>query len=370
MSGNSPPLIQTLTPERWAGWSMDFIGAGYIALFVKNGRCVRVWKPGRHVSFALPWLEKCELLLVDSKLRHLPITSQGDFLSRDQYLVNVSLNVMYQVVDAKRVALEISDPIAALTSAVKDSLGVAISHLRMEQLTNQGRVDVRQYILDHVDVYYTVGFSIEDVRVSDISFPNTRGIIRQVEGMSARQEAEHEAVLKMQIANAGRPELSPPPIQQVNILPGGDANSKHSIVNQEVPRATIPDESAATPSLPIRDQPVLAPTVLFSNPTPASKGRLVNRSSGAIIVLSANPFTIGREPTNTLVLEDAMSSRNHAQIIQIPESEDKVRYQIIDVGSSNGTFVDQQRLTSHQPFWLSAGNVIQIGNQEWTFQLP
>jgi regulator of protease activity HflC (stomatin/prohibitin superfamily) len=110
MSSNSSPLIKTLTPERWVGLSMDFIDAGYTGLLVKNGRLVRKLVPGRHFSFALPLLEQCQLILIDSKVRNLEIVSHGDFLSRDQYLINVSLNVMYQVVDPKRVALELSEP--------------------------------------------------------------------------------------------------------------------------------------------------------------------------------------------------------------------------------------------------------------------
>ena len=371
MSTNSFPLIQTLNPERWVGWSMDFIGAGYTGLLVKNGRVVRTLVPGRHFSFALPLLEQCQLILVDSKVRNLEVVSQGDFLSRDQYLVNVSLNVMYQVVDAKRVALEISDPIAALTSAVKDSLAVAIGQLNVEQLTTQGRVHIRQYILDHAEVSYALGFALEDVRVSDISFPQTRGIIRQVEGMSARQEAEHQATLQMHIAKAGRPDVTPPPVQQVNIISGRDLNSSDPTLGAtlEATTVSIEGQSAVQASLPTkRDTPVLAPTVLAEDSRGGTTARLVHCSSGETIFLSSNPFTIGREPTNSLILEDSLSSRNHARIVQLTDSQGAIRYQLTDVGSSNGTFVGGQRLGPNQPFWLTLGNVIRIGNQEWTFE--
>ncbi|MBD1809677.1 FHA domain-containing protein [Microcoleus sp. FACHB-SPT15] len=367
MSGNSSPLIQTLTPERWAGWSMDFIGAGRTGLLVKNGRLVRTLIPGRHFSFALPFLEQCQLVLVDTKVRNLEIVSQGDFLSRDQYLVNVSLNVMYQVVDAKRVALELSDPIAALTSAVKDNLGVAIGQMRVEQLTTHGRVQVRQYLLDHSEVSYALGFALEDVRVSDISFPQTRGIIRQVEGLSARQEAEHEATLKMQIAQAGRPEIPPPPVQQVNIVSGRDPNANEPALGATLEATTFAIEGQPVQaSLPVRDRPMLAPTVLETGGV--TKARLVHRVSGAIAILSTNPFTIGREPNNTLVLDDVLCSRNHALISQFTDPQGNVRYQLTDLSSSNGTYVGGQRLAPNQQFWLTPGNVIKIGTQEWTFE--
>lgn len=370
MPTTSSPLIKTVTPERWVGWSMDFIGAGYTGLLVKNGRVVRTLTPGRHFSFALPLLEQCELILVDSKVRNLEVVSNGDFLSRDQYLINVSLNVMYQVVDPKRVALELSDPIAALTSAVKDGLGVAIGQLSVQQLTTQGRSHIRQYILDHAEVSYSLGFALEDVRVSDISFPQTRGIIRQVEGMSAREEAEHEAALKMQIAQAGRPEVQPPPVQQVNLISGRDPNANDPALGPTLEATSIAIEGQLPipASLPAQNRPVLAPTVLADSVEGSSLARLVHRTTGAISILSTTPFTIGREPSNTLVLDDALCSRNHARIIQQTDSLGTVRYQLIDIGSSNGTFVGGQRLAANQPFWLTAGNVIRIGSQEWMFE--
>lgn len=370
MSTTSSPLIKTVTPERWVGWSMDFIGAGYTGLLVKNGRVIRTLSPGRHFSFALPVLEQCELILVDSKVRNLEIVSHGDFLSRDQYLINVSLNVMYQVVDAKRVALELSDPIAALTSAVKDSLGVAIGQLSVQQLTTQGRAHIRQYILDHAELSYSLGFALEDVRVSDISFPQTRGIIRQVEGMSAREEAEHEAALKIQIAQAGRPEVQPPPVQQVNIISGHDPNANEPALGATLEATSIAIEGPlpVPASLPAQNRPVLAPTVLADSVEGSALARLVHRTTGAIAILSTTPFSIGREPSNTLVLDDALCSRNHARIIKQTDSLGTVRYRLIDIGSSNGTFVGGQRLAANQPFWLTAGNVIRIGSQEWMFE--
>jgi hypothetical protein len=296
--------------------------------------------------------------------------SQGDFLSKDQYLINVSLNVMYQVVDPKRVALELSDPISALVSAVKDTLGVAIGQLRVEQLTTQGRAHIRKSILEYTDASYSLGFSLEDVRVNDISFPQGAGIIRQVEGMSAREEAEYQAALQAKIAQAGRPQILPPPIQQVNIIPGQKPNSIDPKLGAilEANSSAIEGQPFTQASLPTRDQYTLPPTVIDPNSKPDVIARLVNNSSGAIAILSNSPFTIGREPVNTLVLDDNLSSRHHAQIIKLTD-KGTTRYEIIDLGSSNGTFVDEQRLVPKQAIALNPGSIIKIGSQKWTFEV-
>jgi regulator of protease activity HflC (stomatin/prohibitin superfamily) len=379
MSNSSSPLIQTLTPERWAGWSMDFINAGYAGLLVKNGQLVRKLEPGRHFSFALPWIEQCQLILVDSKVRNLEVRSQGDFLSQDQFLVNISLNVMYQVIDPKRVALELSDPLATLTSAVKDGLGVVVGQLRVDQLTNQGRVLIRQYLLENIDTFYLLGFNLDDVRVSDINFPQSRGIIRQVEGMSARQEAEHEAALKAQIAGSTHPVA---PIQQVNIvsgragqtgeaaLPLPDAALEQTAVllqGQSFPQGSLFPQGPPSPvaNLPAAKKQPLPATRLA--PNDGAIARLIHVTSGQVIPLPTDTFTIGREPSSSLVLDDPLCSRNHAQIVR-RNNEGAVLYQLIDAGSSNGTFIDGQRLVAHQPRWLMSGNVVKIGSQEWSFE--
>jgi len=363
MSTNSP-LIETLTPERWVGLSMNFIEAGHTALLVKNGQLVRTLQPGRHFNFAVPLLEQCQLILVDTKIRNLEIVSHGDFLSQDQYVINVSLNVMYQVADAKRVALELSDPIPALTSAVKDSLGIAIGQMRVDVLTTQGRANIRKYILEHPEISYSLGFALEDVRVNDISFPQTRGVVRQIEGMTASQEAEHKAMLKAQIAQAGRPGIPAAPVQQVNILSGRNPQNNDPIL--EATLDTAIEGEAFTNVLPRDSTPILAPTTLDPN-SGIAIARLVNNSSAAIIPISTNPFTIGREPSNTLILDDSLCSRLHARIMKQSDYQG-TRYQLIDLGSSNGTYVDEQQLVPNKPFSLTPGNIIRIGSQQWTFE--
>ena len=336
MTDSALPLTQTVTPDRWAGLSMNFIDAGYIGLLVKNGQLVRKLEPGRHFSFALPYLENSQIILIDGKIRNLEVISEGDFVSRDQYLVNISLSVMYQVIDPKRIALELSDPLAALTSAVKDNLAVVVNLMKLEQLNQIGRVQIRDYLLSHLDSFYTLGFNLDDVRVSDISFPQGTGVIRQLEGLTAKQEADHEAQ-RQAIASAERTVYLNPP-------------------------AHNPFEAPPTPLIqPVSRKP-LPPTALA---TDAPTAQLVS-GSGEVIKISVSPFTIGREPHNRLVLTDDLCSRNHARIEQVNEAQGG--YQITDMGSSNGTLLNGQRLVPQQPVRLETSAQIKIGTTEWIFE--
>lgn len=355
MANPSPPLIQVITPERWAGLSMSFIDAGYTGLLVKNGQLVRKLEPGRHFSFAVPYLEQAQIVLVDGKIRGLEVVSEGDFLSRDQYLVNISLSVMYQVIDPKRVALELSDPIAALTSAVKDNLGVVINQMRLEQLIQLGRVQIRDYLLSHLDSFYTLGFNLDDVRVSDISFPEKRGVARQLEGLTARAEAEHEATLKAHIASAERSRKTgtssaPPALETFVLTPSAAQQSAQKPISASPARAPLP------------------PTTLADDPLAHPTARLVNRTSGEVVLLTVIPFTIGRELDNALIATDELCSRHHARIERVQSPQGQPQYQLVDVGSSNGTYLNQQRLTPQQPVPLVSGAVIKMGTVEWQFE--
>ncbi len=64
----------------------------------------------------------------------------------------------------------------------------------------------------------------------------------------------------------------------------------------------------------------------------------LNGPSGRI-TLGTNVLTIGRSASNQLVVSDPKTSSRHAEIR--PEGSD---YTLIDLGSTNGTFVNGQRL--------------------------
>ena len=80
--------------------------------------------------------------------------------------------------------------------------------------------------------------------------------------------------------------------------------------------------------------------------------------------LTANTLTIGRSPDNQFVIQDAQASSHHAEI-----RPDAQGYVLTDLGSTNGTFVNEQRLSPRVPRLLISGEVIRIGSTSLTYEI-
>lgn len=72
---------------------------------------------------------------------------------------------------------------------------------------------------------------------------------------------------------------------------------------------------------------------------------------------------LGRSPSNDVVLKEAKVSRNHAEIQIVPDHQG--RYVLIDLESSNGTWVGGKKIKEHT---LESGDEIVIGNTKMTFR--
>jgi ABC transport system ATP-binding/permease protein len=93
-------------------------------------------------------------------------------------------------------------------------------------------------------------------------------------------------------------------------------------------------------------------TLSYSAPAQAAAGAAAGISA---INFGAQPLiTIGRDPTNDVILDVPTVSQFHAQIERVG-----TRYRIRDQGSSNGTFVNDQRITGN--VWVSSSDQIRIG---------
>ena len=91
----------------------------------------------------------------------------------------------------------------------------------------------------------------------------------------------------------------------------------------------------------------------------ASHFQLIMRSGptpGAAFTLEGDQITVGRDSTNEIVINDAEVSRRHARL-----TFQGGKYVLEDLGSTNGTFVNGQRLAG--PRVLKAGEVVSFGEQ-------
>ncbi|HCB01470.1 MAG TPA: hypothetical protein DEP19_03720 [Anaerolineae bacterium] len=85
--------------------------------------------------------------------------------------------------------------------------------------------------------------------------------------------------------------------------------------------------------------------VMRSGPTP-----------GVVFPLEGEQLTIGRDSSNGVAINDAEVSRKHARL-----TFQGGKFVIDDLGSTNGTFVNGQRLAG--PVVLKAGDVVSLGEQ-------
>ncbi len=77
------------------------------------------------------------------------------------------------------------------------------------------------------------------------------------------------------------------------------------------------------------------------------------RDQGKRFDLDAPVIGVGREATNAIRLHDVEVSRRHAQVVQTDEA-----FKLVDLGSSNGTFVNEQQIDQHV---LQSGDRVQVG---------
>jgi hypothetical protein len=89
------------------------------------------------------------------------------------------------------------------------------------------------------------------------------------------------------------------------------------------------------------------------------RGEQANKS----FALGDTPFTFGRNSDNTIVFAGGRASRRHAEIRRVGAD-----YVLADLGSSNGTMVNGQRLTA--PHQLRHGDTFEIGDDAFRFDAP
>lgn len=129
--------------------------------------------------------------------------------------------------------------------------------------------------------------------------------------------------------------------------------------------SSITSTSGGTAEEPtVDDQRASAAVALLP---PVIVARLVitqgNDAGQSLEVRAGKTYTIGRGIDNDLVLTDLAVSRKHFDI-----RNDNGAWVLADRGSGNGTLVNAQ--LEDAPFMLTTGDVIEIGNTAFRFELP
>ena len=108
---------------------------------------------------------------------------------------------------------------------------------------------------------------------------------------------------------------------------------------------------------------VLAPAVsATSSAKPTLLVIIDGPLAGSSVPLTGNTITLGRSASNTVVLDDEFVSSHHARVYTDPATG---KWAVEDLGSTNGTVVNQQRLNA--PMILGTRIPVRIGAT--TFEL-
>jgi ABC transport system ATP-binding/permease protein len=127
--------------------------------------------------------------------------------------------------------------------------------------------------------------------------------------------------------------------------------------------AGAPPRDFQSPPPPVVAPPPSAPPPASAQSAAAVSAEMlpsVDRRPTSRMPLPAKALRIGRVPDNDVVLSDLNVSRHHAELRKSPTGS----YEIVDLDSHNGTFVNGQRVT-HQV--LSEQDLVSIGSS--TFRL-
>lgn len=120
-----------------------------------------------------------------------------------------------------------------------------------------------------------------------------------------------------------------------------------------------PRRAAAT----VMERPTSSAATIIDRPgAGAAELRVVSGpSTGRSWRLPAGEAKIGRDPGNLVAIDDAKSSREHAKVRYADGM-----YTVADLGSSNGTFVNERPVAGQIP--LSDGDLIRVGDTVFAFK--
>lgn len=175
--------------------------------------------------------------------------------------------------------------------------------------------------------------------------------VREVEEAEEREEEAEESVAVEQAAE----EPTPPPVESEKAQEEAADESEAA----EIPVGDgIESEFKATPEQAL-EEPVQPVEIHEEAPTLA---RLVPQAGGDELVVRKGDNSVGRRPANDIVIPDPFVSGSHA-VIAASDGD----FTITDLGSTNGTTVNGEKLAPNAPRELSDGDEISFGESMYRF---
>lgn len=265
-----------------------------------------------------------------------------------------------------------------LTSAVAEEIETPVEEAPTAELVdaqNGRRYRLRQGV-------NTVGRQGTDVLVSDSTVSRTHARIT-IEGgqitvedlgstngtkvgdrrLGANEPAQATSGMPLKFGNwqvvlevpsgAAATTTAPAAAEPTVAIPGEEAAAGVEAPSEATSVLTTPAEPAEAAT---EEEPV-------ESPAPVALLRKTN-GPAADIPVTEGTITVGRRTTNTIVLsEDPYISGAHAEI-----TTDNTGTYLTDLGSTNGTLVNGQKLTPNERQLLLSGDEVQIGQTSYTFE--
>jgi len=174
---------------------------------------------------------------------------------------------------------------------------------------------------------------------------------REVEEAEELEEYSEESIAVEQAAE--EPMNPPVEMEQVQESAAEESVEVEMSIGQDIESEFIatPEQSLEEPVQPVE-----------IHEEELSLARLIPEAGGDVIQIHPGENTIGRRPTNKIAIADPYVSGSHAVIT----AEDGT-FTLTDIGSTNGTFVNGEKLEPNQPRQLNDGDMVTFAQVSFRF---
>lgn len=148
------------------------VDEGWCAVITEGGAFKEILEPGHHYLDRYRMFRDVKAIAVDMRVQPLSVSTRGEFQIAQPVPVevNLDLTVEYQVVDARRVALEVKTPLTSLYDRVIQAIRGAVSYVTIDEIRTQGEglAHVIQQRLQAMNLPKVLGIEVLNVLVTTI----------------------------------------------------------------------------------------------------------------------------------------------------------------------------------------------------------